>query len=44
VLMTLGDHRTVRATWVAGEPVYDNRRAGDPLRYPEAVVRPTPVS
>ncbi|GAB6843464.1 guanine deaminase [Methylorubrum rhodinum] len=36
VLQTLGDHRTVRATWVAGEPVYDNRRAGDPLRYPEA--------
>jgi guanine deaminase len=36
VLMTLGDHRTVRATWVAGEPVYDNRRAGDPLVYPGA--------
>jgi guanine deaminase len=36
VLQTLGDHRTVRATWVAGEPVYDNRRAGDPLRYPGA--------
>lgn len=36
VLMTLGDHRTVRATWVAGECVYDNRRAGDPLRYPHA--------
>lgn len=35
VLMTLGDHRTVRATWVAGESVYDNRRAGDPLVYPE---------
>ncbi|MCJ2094274.1 guanine deaminase [Methylobacterium sp. J-072] len=34
VLMTLGDHRTVRATWVAGECVYDNRRPGDPLRYP----------
>ncbi|QDI79963.1 guanine deaminase [Methylorubrum populi] len=34
VLMTLGDHRTVRATWVAGEAVYDNRRAGDPLVYP----------
>ncbi len=34
VLQILGDHRTVRATWVAGEPVYDNRRAGDPLRYP----------
>jgi guanine deaminase len=26
----------VRATWVAGEPVYDNRRAGDPLVYPGA--------
>lgn len=36
VLMTLGDHRTVRATWVAGECVYDNRRAGDPLQYPRA--------
>ncbi len=36
VLMTLGDHRTVRATWVAGECVYDARRAGDPLRYPAA--------
>lgn len=36
VLQTLGDHRTVRATWVAGEPVYDNRRTGDPLRYPGA--------
>jgi guanine deaminase len=34
VLMILGDHRTVRATWVAGECVYDNRRSGDPLRYP----------
>ncbi|MFB0489940.1 guanine deaminase [Methylobacterium sp. OAE515] len=34
VLMILGDHRTVRATWVAGECVYDNRRTGDPLRYP----------
>ena len=36
VLMTLGDHRTVRATWVAGECVYDNRRVGDPLRYPSS--------
>ena len=44
VLMTLGDHRTVRATWVAGEAVYDNRRAGDPLRYPETVKGPTPAA
>ena len=36
VLMILGDHRTVRATWVAGACVYDNRRLGDPLRYPPA--------
>ncbi len=36
VLMTLGDHRTVRATWVAGDCVYDTRRAGDPLRYPRS--------
>lgn len=35
VLMTLGDHRTVRATWVAGECVYDTRRSPDPLRYPQ---------
>jgi guanine deaminase len=42
VLMTLGDHRTVRATWVAGECVYDARRTGDPLRYPKpAPDRPT---
>lgn len=33
VLMTLGDDRTVAATWVAGEPVYDRARA-EPFRYP----------
>ncbi len=27
VLMTLGDDRAVRATWVAGKPVYDRDRA-----------------
>lgn len=27
VLMTLGDDRVVRATWVGGEPVYDRDRA-----------------
>lgn len=37
VLMTLGDDRTVAATWVAGEPVYDRARAGDPFRYPGPV-------
>jgi guanine deaminase len=35
VLMTLGDERAVRATYVAGEPVYDSARPGDPFRYPE---------
>jgi guanine deaminase len=39
VLMTLGDERAVRATWVAGEPVYDAARAGDPFLYPEAAER-----
>ncbi len=33
VLMTLGDDRAVRATYVAGERVYD-REAGEPFRYP----------
>ncbi|MGY2047406.1 guanine deaminase [Methylobacterium sp. JK268] len=32
VLMTLGDERAVRATWVAGECVYDAARA-EPFRY-----------
>ncbi|ACA17062.1 guanine deaminase [Methylobacterium sp. 4-46] len=33
VLMTLGDERAVRATWVAGECVYDAARRPDPFRY-----------
>ncbi|WP_299134836.1 guanine deaminase [uncultured Amaricoccus sp.] len=37
VLMTLGDDRAVRATYVAGECVYDRSRAGDPFRYPARV-------
>lgn len=36
VLMTLGDDRAVRATWVAGQCVYDRDRAGDPFRHAEA--------
>jgi len=39
VLMTLGDERAVRATYVAGEPVYDAGRPGDHFRYPGAVAR-----
>jgi guanine deaminase len=35
VLMTLGDDRVVRATWVAGRDVYDRDRA-EPFRYAEA--------
>ncbi len=34
VLMTLGDDRAVRATYVAGVPVYDRDRPGDPFLYP----------
>jgi guanine deaminase len=34
VLMTLGDDRAVRATWVAGECVYDRDAQGDKFRYP----------
>lgn len=35
VLMTMGDDRAVRATYVAGECVYDRDAAvGDPFRYP----------
>lgn len=37
VLMTLGDERAVRATYVAGEAVYDAARPGDPFRYPDAL-------
>jgi guanine deaminase len=33
VLMTLGDDRAVRATYVAGECVYDRDRPGDAFRY-----------
>lgn len=38
VLMTLGDDRAVRATYVAGTRVYDREREGDPFRYPEAAL------
>jgi len=34
VLMTLGDDRAVRSTFVAGEPVYDRDRAGGAFKYP----------
>lgn len=34
VLMTLGDDRAVRATWIAGEPVYDRQRP-EPFLYPQ---------
>jgi guanine deaminase len=33
VLMTLGDDRAVRATYVAGECVYDRERSGDKFQY-----------
>lgn len=36
VLMTLGDDRAVRATYVAGARVYDRDRTGDPFHYPAA--------
>lgn len=32
-LMTLGDDRVVRATWVAGVPVYDRDRGNDDARF-----------
>jgi guanine deaminase len=32
-LMTIGDERAVRATWVAGNCVYDAQREPDPFRY-----------
>ncbi len=35
VLMTLGDERAVRCTFVAGERVFDRNRPGDAFRYPE---------
>ncbi|AYC34454.1 guanine deaminase [Pseudomonas cavernae] len=34
VLMILGDDRAVRATYVAGEQVYDRDASGDRFRYP----------
>jgi len=34
VLMTLGDDRATRATWVAGLPVYDRERSGQPFMLP----------
>jgi guanine deaminase len=34
VLMTIGDDRAVRATYVAGECVYDRDRGGDKFLYP----------
>ena len=37
VLMTLGDDRAIRATYIAGEPVYERDRA-ERFVYPE----PTP--
>ena len=36
MLMTLGDDRAVRATYVAGQRVYDRDRAGDPFHLPDA--------
>jgi guanine deaminase len=34
VLITIGDDRAVRATYVAGECVYDRDRTGEKFRYP----------
>jgi len=34
VLMTLGDDRAVRATFVAGERIYDRERRPEPFAYP----------
>jgi guanine deaminase len=34
VLMTLGDDRAVRCTFVAGQRVYDRNREGEPFLYP----------
>lgn len=36
VLMTLGDDRAIRATYVAGERVYDRQRTGNPFSLPRA--------
>jgi guanine deaminase len=35
VLMTIGDDRAVRATYIAGECVYDRDRAGEKFCYPD---------
>ncbi len=42
VLMTLGDDRAVRATYVAGQCVYDRDRAGDLLHLPAPHMSQTP--
>ena len=39
MLMTLGDDRAVRATYVAGHPVYDRERRPDPFDPPPAIRR-----
>jgi guanine deaminase len=36
VLMTIGDDRAVRATYIAGECVYDRDREGETFRYPDS--------
>jgi guanine deaminase len=38
VLMTMGDDRAVRATYVAGECVYDRERRNEPFRYPQGAI------
>ena len=35
VLSALGDERAIRATWVAGQDVYDRDRTPDAFRYPD---------
>jgi guanine deaminase len=34
--MTLGDDRVIKATYVAGEQVYERTTSGDDFRYPAA--------
>jgi guanine deaminase len=36
VLMTLGDDRAIKATYVAGERVYERNLSGEGFRYPAA--------
>ncbi len=43
VLMTLGDDRAVRATYVAGRPVYDRSRQPAPFRYADGSAAPAPA-